>query len=100
VSTSGNDTNAGSETQPFRTIQHAADFVSPGDTVIVEDGVYTGTGVGTACAPSTRPIVCLTRGGASGVPVTFQARHAGMALLDGQNNTSTDGFRFLVNANY
>ena len=101
VSAAGSDANAGTETQPFRTIQHAADLVAPGDTVIVEDGTYTGTGVGTACAAATsRPIVCLTRGGVSGTPVTFQARHAGMAVLDGQNNTSTDGFRFLANANY
>ena len=75
--------------------------MAPGDTVVVEDGVYTGTGVGTACASATsRPIVCLTRGGTSTAAVTFQARHAGMAVLDGQNNTSTDGIRFLANANY
>lgn len=38
------DNNAGTETQPFKTIQKAADVVGPGDTVIVEDGTYTGSG--------------------------------------------------------
>ena len=101
VSPAGSDSNPGSQTQPFKTIQRAADGVSPGDTVIVEDGVYTGTGAGTACASSTeRPIVCLTRGGSSGALVTFKSRNRGGAKLDGKSNTSTSGFRFRSNANY
>jgi hypothetical protein len=101
VSSSGNDSNGGSEVQPFRTIQRAANIVNPGDTVIVEDGVYTGTGAGTSCASSaSRPIVCLTRGGTSASVVTFKARNVGGAKLDGQHNTSTEGFRFLSSANY
>jgi hypothetical protein len=101
VSPAGNDSNLGTETEPFRTIQRAANLVNPGDTVIVEDGTYTGTGIGTSCASSaSRPIVCLSRGGSSGNLVTFKARNVGGARLDGQDNTSTDGFRFLANANY
>src|SRR5206468_10841965 len=65
VSPTGNDANAGTQLQPFRTIQHAADIVSAGDVVTVADGVYTGT-CGTA-------IVCLSRGGSAGNPVTFRA---------------------------
>ena len=100
VSPTGNDTSPGTETSPFRTIQHAADLAQPGDTVLVEDGTYTGTGTGTACAPGTRPIVCLTRGGASGNVVTVRARHTGGAKLDGVHNTSTDGIRLLAGANF
>jgi hypothetical protein len=40
VSTAGNDTNAGTLSAPWRTIQHAANSVNPGDTVQVEGGVY------------------------------------------------------------
>ena len=40
VSTSGNDTNAGTLTAPWRTIQHAANSVHAGDTVEVEGGTY------------------------------------------------------------
>ena len=40
VSKSGNDTNSGSFTSPWLTIQHAANSVSAGATVYVETGVY------------------------------------------------------------
>src|SRR5436190_18685183 len=76
VAPRGADSNPGSQSRPFRTIQHAADIVNPGDTVIVEDGTYNGTGTGTACASATsRPVVCLTRGGTIQRWITFRARH-------------------------
>jgi pectate disaccharide-lyase len=40
VATSGNDSNNGSKTSPWRTISHAASVVAPGDTVHVMPGVY------------------------------------------------------------
>ncbi len=40
VSTSGSDKNPGTLKAPWRTIQHAADKVQPGDTVEVEGGTY------------------------------------------------------------
>lgn len=101
VSPTGSDSSSGSASAPFLTIQHAADLVNPGDTVIVEDGVYTGVGTGTACAAqSTKPIVCITRGGTSTAPVTFRSQNLHGAKLDGQNNTSTDGIRIISGANY
>ena len=54
VSPTGNDSAAGTDTAPFLTIQHAADRVPPGDTVVVHAGTYTGftTGArGTQAAP-------------------------------------------------
>jgi hypothetical protein len=92
VSTSGNDANSGTQLQPFRTIQHAADVVAAGDVVTVADGVYTGS-----CGGA---IVCLSRGGSAGNPVTFRAEHRGGAKLDGRNNTNTDGIVFQSTANY
>jgi len=38
----GNDGNNGSQGQPWATLQYAADNISPGDTVFVADGSYTG----------------------------------------------------------
>ena len=35
VSRQGNDANPGSVAQPWQTLQHAADTVNPGDTVLV-----------------------------------------------------------------
>jgi len=40
VSTTGSDSNLGTQIQPFKTIQHAADTVSAGDTVYIGPGIY------------------------------------------------------------
>lgn len=51
---SGSDTHPGTLAQPWATLQHAADTVQPGDTVLVRAGDYAGaefTTSGTALAP-------------------------------------------------
>jgi hypothetical protein len=40
VSTTGNDANPGTQTAPWRTIQHAADTARAGSTVNVREGIY------------------------------------------------------------
>jgi hypothetical protein len=40
VSTAGNDSNPGTQTAPWRTVQHASDTVRAGSTVNVRGGVY------------------------------------------------------------
>ena len=40
VSTSGDDSNPGSEVAPWRSVQHAADTVRAGGTVNVRGGIY------------------------------------------------------------
>ncbi|MCX7698380.1 MAG: right-handed parallel beta-helix repeat-containing protein, partial [Candidatus Goldbacteria bacterium] len=42
VSMTGNDSNTGLLGQPWRTLQYAVNRLSAGDTLIVEDGTYTG----------------------------------------------------------
>ena len=42
VSTNGNDSNSGTEDNPWRTIQKAADTLVAGDIVYVKDGSYAG----------------------------------------------------------
>jgi hypothetical protein len=46
VSSSGDDATAGSDQAPWRTIQHAADVVQPGDIVVIHAGTYAGFQVG------------------------------------------------------
>src|SRR5512135_2781303 len=43
VSTTGSDSNSGSQTAPFETIQKAANMVEAGDTVYVRTGTYAGS---------------------------------------------------------
>lgn len=43
VTPSGDDANSGSDTAPWRTIQHAANNAAPGDTIQVAPGDYQGS---------------------------------------------------------
>ena len=81
VATTGNDANPGTATQPFLTIQHAADIVNPGDGVLVEDGVYTGGST----------VVYINRSGTAANRIVFRAANRWGAIIDGQNNASTTG---------
>ena len=40
VAPNGNDANPGTQTAPFRTLQHAANLAHPGDVITVHEGVY------------------------------------------------------------
>jgi hypothetical protein len=70
VSTTGSDSNNGSLTAPFRTIQKAANIVNPGDIVYIRGGVYNAR-------------VVLTRSGSSNQYITFQSYPGETATLDG-----------------
>src|SRR5687767_6350093 len=59
VSTQGNDANTGTLAAPFRSIQRAANFAGPGDTVFIRGGTYRET---------VRP----AHSGSSGAPVVFR----------------------------
>ena len=84
----GNDANAGTSTAPWRTIQHAADAANPGDTIIVNDGVYTGGA----------NVVTIGRSGTASAWLVFRAAHRWGAVLDGRNNASAVGFE--INGSY
>lgn len=81
VSPSGDDANPGSEDRPWRTIQHAADKLEPGDTAIVQPGDYGER-------------VHVTRSGSDGLPVVFKAN--GKVTMKGftveANLITVDGF--------
>ena len=91
VSKSGSDSNSGSYTAPWLTIQHAASAVSAGATVYVEAGVYNES--------ITFP--------ASGTPsnyITFASYPGQTAVIDGTGVTccrnGTQGLINIVNQSY
>src|SRR5450759_1909651 len=62
VSVTGSDSNLGTQSQPWKTIQKAANTMIAGDTVIVTAGNY----------PLLR--VVIVRSGSKGSPITYQAQ--------------------------
>src|SRR5215212_11274914 len=54
------DANPGSEEKPFKTIARAAELAQPGDSVVVQPGIY-------------RERVTPARGGEAGKPITYRA---------------------------
>lgn len=71
VGLNGNDSASGlSQNAPFLTVQHAADVVGAGDTVLVLPGVY-------------HERVVIRRGGRQDAPITFRALQNGTATLNG-----------------
>jgi hypothetical protein len=97
VSPAGLDSNPGSETRPFRTIQRAADSVKPGDTVLVEDGVYTYSGPNKC---RDKVAVCISRGGAPDNWVVFRSRNKRAVKIDGGNGKVDSGFVVRGGASY
>jgi hypothetical protein len=93
VSPLGNDTNPGTQASPFRSIQKAADIVNPGDTVVVENGVYTDTNGDDA-------VVKIGRGGLSNNWIVFRSKNRWGAKLDGQNSATSNGFEFINGVGY
>jgi len=70
VSTSGNDSNPGTISRPFRTIQRSANVALPGDAVYVRGGTYNER-------------VALTVSGSNGRPITYQKYPGETPVLDG-----------------
>ena len=64
------DTNAGTEEQPFKTVQHAADLAKPGDTVFVMAGSYAER-------------IKVRTSGAEGQPITLRAMPRRSAVVGG-----------------
>lgn len=83
VSTAGSDSNAGTEASPWRTLQHAANQVSAGDTVNVKAGNYVG--------------FHLTEDGTAANRIVFSAE-AGVNITQ-RNATTPDGIN-LEGADY
>ncbi len=79
VATDGDDDNVGSEAQPWRTVQHAADMVAAGDTVTIRGGFYN------------EAVFINVSGSAAGGTITFESYEGETAVLDGTGLSNPDG---------
>jgi hypothetical protein len=86
VSTTGSDSNPGTISSPWRTIQHAANSVQAGDTVYVRGGVYN------------ESVNISVSGSVIAGPITFQTYPGEQAIIDGTGLVpSTSGTQGLIN---
>ncbi len=83
VATTGSDSGAGNSTAPWKTLQHAANVVGPGDRVTVRAGNYTGFYLDTS--------------GTAAAPIEFDAEPN--VLINQRNATTPDGIN-LEGASY
>lgn len=85
VDPGGSDTTGdGSSGNPWQTIQHAADQIAAGDTVLINPGTYNGG-------------ITVETGGTAGLPITFQANGSGVVIEGSGGNN--DAF-FITEADY
>jgi hypothetical protein len=75
VSTSGNDADPGTQAQPWRTIQKAADTAAAGDVVTISPGSYSEN-------------VTFSKSGTSGSRITFQGASAPAIVSSNPTNTT------------
>ena len=97
VTPGGDDANPGSESQPWATIQHAADVLTPGDTVYVRAGTYhedvaihvsgsdTGGNIIFRNYPDETPVL-------DGTGLTVPASNSGLFFIKNQSYLVIEGF--------
>jgi hypothetical protein len=68
VKTTGSDSNPGSESRPFQTVQKAVSVAGPGDTIQVHAGTYEG-------------VVSIRRSGERNAPIVLMGAGDGVATL-------------------
>lgn len=83
VSVGGNDSNSGSFASPWSTIQHAANSVSPGDTVFIRTGTY-------------HEKLELNISGSSTAPIVFSNYANETVIVDAVNESFVDGYGILT----
>ncbi len=78
VSTTGSDSNPGTQAAPWRTVQHAADTVHAGGTVNVRGGIYE------------ELLTIRASGNATDGSITFRSYPGETAILDATHFTPSD----------
>ncbi len=108
VAKSGNDNNPGTETQPWLTIQKAANTLKSGDTVYIKTGTYKeriytiNSGLpGNYITFAAYPGDAVTIDG-NGIPIDSQG-YGGGIIIDGKQYIRVSGFKvsnFLIDDSY
>ncbi len=78
VTTTGKDSNPGTSSAPFLTLQRGVDAAVAGDTIMVKAGIYGSNGVG----PSGYPVQ-INKAGTAAAPILIKSETKWGAVLDG-----------------
>jgi len=102
----GSDSNSGSESSPFKTINKAISESIPGTTILVMDGLYQNNNYGTGLngtSLNNSPVVNFNQSGVTGSPITLKNLNGhspkiqfdgagGIKFPNGVNNIVVEGF--------
>ena len=102
----GSDSNSGSESSPFKTINKAISESIPGTTILVMDGLYQNNNYGTGLngtSLNNSPVVNFNQSGVIGSPITLKNLNGhspkiqfdgagGIKFPSGINNIVVEGF--------
>lgn len=93
VATTGNDSNAGTLSSPFRTVQKGLNTLQPGDTCIIRGGTYNEALVMGQSGTSTAPITIVNY---TGETITINSGSSKALRTGGNKHYYTiDGIRFI-----
>ncbi|MDA9067720.1 carbohydrate binding domain-containing protein [Flavobacteriaceae bacterium] len=102
----GSDSNSGSESSPFKTINKAISESIPGTTILVMDGLYQNNNYGTGLngtSLNNSPVVNFNQSGVTGSPITLKNLNGhspkiqfdgagGIKFPNGVSNVIIEGF--------
>ena len=102
----GSDSNSGSESSPFKTINKAISESIPGTTILVMDGLYQNNNYGTGLngtSLNNSPVINFNQSGVIGSPITLKNLNGhspkiqfdgagGIKFPNGVNNIIVEGF--------
>jgi hypothetical protein len=80
VATTGSDTNPGTLSQPFLSLQRGVNAAGPGDSIIVRNGTYRG-----GCASTSSYAVSINKAGTASAWITLKAENQWGATLDAES---------------
>jgi hypothetical protein len=82
VSTTGNNSNPGTEAQPWLTIQHACNSATPGSTVYIKQGTYPTVGLWMNVSGTAGNYITFTRFGSDVVVIDGGSTNTQVELLN------------------
>jgi hypothetical protein len=87
VSPTGNDSAAGTQSTPWKTIAHAQSVAQPGDTVYFRGGTYTYTRANAGCSSQTDRVdaITLNKSGSSSNLINYMAYPGERPVFDFSN---------------